>query len=96
MPSQYLIDAYEQKKAEYLSHLTKDYSDEIDKIQNPQAKKIIPKDFEIEAYKLHLTGKTQQEIADYMGKTTRTIREYLKKVKDFQKTPLKSLEKQEN
>jgi hypothetical protein len=49
MPSQYLIDAYEQKKAEYLSHLTKDYSDEIDKIQNPQAKKIIPKDFEIEA-----------------------------------------------
>lgn len=35
MPSQYLIDAYEKKKHEYLQSLTKDFSKEIDKINNP-------------------------------------------------------------
>lgn len=85
MPSQYLVDAYEQKKEEYLKDLTKKYADELEQINNKGKKaRRPPKDMEYEAYHLHKLGDlTQEEIGERIGKTSKTVRKYIKNVKKF-------------
>jgi len=86
MPSKYLIESYEQMKAEYLSQLTKNFSEEIDKIESKLVQKKIPKDYEIEAYQRYLKGETQRVIAESLGKTQQSVALYIKNVKKFMET----------
>ena len=82
MPSQYLVDAYEDKKAKYLKELIKNFSEKMDKESG--VKKIdLPSEIEIHAYKLSLTGKKQVEIAKELEKNRHTIKKYIEKVKKY-------------
>jgi len=86
MPSQYLIDAYEQKKEDYLKKIIKDYAEESnggkEKINSP-----VPREIEVYAYKLHLSKVKNIDIATKLNISERTVRNYLKKVKLFQELP---------
>lgn len=92
IPSQYLIDAYEQKKKEYLMQLTTKISDEIDLKENGRKAPKIPTDLEFMAYKLSKRGDTQQKIADLLGKGQKTICNWIKNVGNY----LEALKNKEN
>jgi hypothetical protein len=85
MPSQYLIDAYEQKKAEYLAKLTKDISKEMDEHENGKKPIRIPKEAEFEAFRLYKAGKKPQEIADLLNISLKSQYEYRKRVEEYLK-----------
>jgi len=86
MPSQYLIDAYEQTKANYLQNLTKDYSKRLEEIElekNPQ-KIDYPTELEYHCYHLfEREKKTKTEIAQITGKARHTVASYIEKVKKY-------------
>lgn len=85
IPSDYLTDAYEKKKAQYLSDLTKEYDKELNGLENKPQRKY-PTEIEWECYHLRTkTGLKGKEIGIKIGKSSRTVREYIKKVKDWLK-----------
>lgn len=90
MPSQYLVDAYEDKKAAYLKQLIKGYSDKVN------GKKETPEPSEL-AKKCHYMstqlGKTQRQIADEVGKAQQTVHSHIKKVRMWLKEGQKSEDK---
>lgn len=86
LPSQYLIDAYEDKKAKYLKDLIKEYADKT----NGVVKDDMPTVDEFRAYDLlelkDKDGKkmyTQEEVAKKIGKSQRTVSNYKKKVDNY-------------
>lgn len=79
MPSQYLVDAYEDKKQKYLQELTKGYAEEI----NGKKKEITPSEVEIEAYALRKKGKTFDKIAKELEIARQTASLYAKKVEKW-------------
>jgi hypothetical protein len=80
MPSQYLIDDYEAKKEKYLKDLIKEYSEKA----NGKEKILRPPEIAEKCYlRYYVDGKSQQEIADEVGKTQKTISVYLKQVREW-------------
>jgi hypothetical protein len=97
MPSQYLIDAYEKKKADYLKSLTQDFSKRLDEIEAKKngVKIDYPTELEYECYHLwDKDGLTQAEIAKRVGKSAVSVFNYIKRVKEYQK--LINLKKKSN
>ncbi len=88
LPSQYLIDAYEDKKAKYLKDMIKEYADKV----NGKVKDTRPSDIAFECYYEAKAGKTQQKIADKIKKSQQTVCLYINLVKNH----LKSKESGEN
>lgn len=79
-PSQYLVDAYEQKKADYLTQLTAGYSKQLN-IEQVKPKMQYPSDDKWEAY--HLWTKmnaTQAAIAKRQGTSQNTVSRNIKDV----------------
>jgi len=85
-PSQYLINAYEQKKEEYLKELTKKYAQEIEKLNNKGKKVRIPKEKELETYKMRKLDLTYKEIAERLNVSMKTVYNRLEKVKNYLET----------
>ena len=72
LPSQYLIDAYESKKAKYLMDLTTEYTLELDKQEEDKLKRLGRKDLtpgQREVILLLKQGLNQSEIAKKLGRT---------------------------
>jgi len=76
MPSQYLIDAYEKKKADYLKESTEDYTAKIKeiKIKELPKGKVVPEHLRlplpehlVRTYKYNQEGMTQTKIAELEG-----------------------------
>jgi len=88
MPSQYLRDAYEKKKQDYLTSLTKDFSkrlDEIESAKNPIKIKY-PTEQEFECYhRYNFLNEKVKDIAKELGKSQDSIYGYIKNVENFQK-----------
>ena len=79
MPSKELIDKYEEKKSKFLAKLTKDFVDTLE----PKKSIYVPKDIEIEAYKLYKLGQSQREIGVKIGQHQTTVGVYIKKVQKY-------------
>jgi len=102
LPSKYLIDAYESKKLQYLHDTTKQYTDELEKLEFDKIAKLSRK--ELDGYhrdilERHVNGETTVSIAKFWGKTPTTIGEIIqnmgkwgynidKKPKNKEKIPL--------
>ena len=82
MPSQYLIDAYEEKKEKYLKELIKTFSEKMEK-EKPKKRKPMPNDLCFEAHRLSILGYDQVQIAKAIGRDQSMISRYLKKVQDY-------------
>lgn len=101
MPADYLVQAYEKKKANYLKHLTSKYSEEIDKLEGRKIQEVeIPKDWELEAYNLYLikgpNKLSQAEIGAKWGITQAAVSYAIKKVKKYKDYTYKSYELPKN
>lgn len=79
MPSQYLIDAYEEKKQKYLNELIKGFSEKV----NGKEKDNRPSDLAFKCYYEHKAGKPQPEIAEEVGKSQQLVSVYFRKVKKY-------------
>ena len=85
LPSEYLITAYEEKKAKYLTDLTKEYDRELNGIIT-KPKQTYPKELEWECY--HLSKKlgwTQEKIGEKMEKTQQSVGRYIRNVETYLK-----------
>jgi len=83
LPSEYLIIAYEEKKAKYLADLTKEYDRELNGVID-KPKHIYPKEIEWECY--HLSKKlgwTLEKIGKKVGKSKSAVDRYIKKVEKW-------------
>jgi len=84
LPSEYLINAYEAKKIQYLTETTESYTAELEKIEEDMRIKLGRKeltDNQLEVFNLTCEGMTQTEIAKLKGKSPQTICETLKTIK---------------
>lgn len=87
LPSKYLIDAYEKKKAQYLSDLTNKYNKELDIMVNGKDKS--PEEIEFKAYGLYrLTNEgkrmySQEKIANMLNISQRSVCNYIKRVEKY-------------
>jgi len=78
LPSKELIKAYESMKLKYVTELTTDFSDELDKIEFDKQRKMARDDLhemEKEYFDDELLGLTIQESADKRGKSYSTVRD---------------------
>jgi len=80
MPSQYLIDAYEQKKETYLKELIKGYSDKVNIVKVTTD---MPKDIEFEVYNLYKVEGNQQEVAKTFKISQQSVSKYILKVQKW-------------
>lgn len=83
IPSDYLTDAYEKKKTQYLSNLTKEYDRELNGVINEPQRKY-PTEIAWECY--HLSKKlgwTQGKIGEKIGKGQTVVGRYIKKVENY-------------
>jgi len=86
LPSQYLIDAYEEKKQKYLKDLIKDYSDKTAPKIKVEIKKDYPTELQYECFHLwSKQGLSQREIGERIGKSKLTVHNYIQKVKKYNK-----------
>jgi len=86
MPSKYLIEAYEQKKEEYLKEMTLDYSKDIEEIENKKRGVIKkqPTELAFKCYNMHtFLGKTQKECGESIDRNQVTVSRYLKEVREY-------------
>jgi len=83
MPSKYLIDAYELKKANYLKETTKEYAEQLNVLKNGREVQRIPREIEFEAYNRYRGGEKQHEIAESLGKTQQLISSWVKTVENY-------------
>ena len=81
MPSQYIVDAYEKKKENYLKEMIKGYADKFNGIHKKPEK--LPKDIEFEAFKMNKGGMNHREIGELLSIPRETITYYLKRVREF-------------
>jgi len=83
IPSAYLIEAYEKKKAQYLSNLTKEYDRELNGVVNkPQHK--YPTEIEWESYHLYKYSRwSQKKIGEKLGKAQSAVSNYIKNVENY-------------
>ena len=80
MPSQYLTDAYEQKKEAYLKQIIKRFSDKT----NGKEKENRPNDRAFETYSLYQKdGATLESVGKEMGFTNVAAHKYVKQVKKW-------------
>lgn len=94
LPSQYLIDAYEKKKKDYLLSLTKGFKEEVERLHG--GKKIRPPtEIEMQCYTLDRLGMKQREIGEKFGisqtcasKYILYVRSYLKRIEIAKETPI--------
>jgi len=73
LPAQYLIDGYEERKQKYLLSLTKKFSETIDEMEEKKKKPDVPKEWELNAYRIRQAGKKQREIALIVEKDQSTV-----------------------
>lgn len=88
MPAPYLIEAYENKKANYLSKTTSSYLEKIEEITTGKKKayRDIPKPIEWKCYGyLKEEGLNQTLLADKMNLSQQTVSKYINNVKKFLK-----------
>jgi len=81
MPSQYLIDAYEMKKTQYLSEMTEEYTKYLEDKEAEKLKKMgRPKltDKQKRIYDLACQGLFQREIGEIVGISTQAVGDSLK------------------
>lgn len=84
LPSQYLIDAYESKKNEFLTETTKKYTEEMRKLKekdSPKKKELLP--HQLEVYKLNQKGLTQSEIGEKTNKSQESVHSMLKTIEKY-------------
>jgi hypothetical protein len=87
MPSQYLIDAYEKKKQDYLLESIKGYSLKINEI-NEKDKPVDPSELkelteiQSEVYELLKEGSNQNEIAEKLSRSQPAVSKTIKIIKD--------------
>lgn len=89
MPSQYLVDAYEKKKQDYLTSLTKDFSKRLDEIESKKngVKIKYPTEQEFECYHRYtFLNERVEDIAKELGKSAGSVYGYIKSVETFAKT----------
>jgi len=82
-PSPQLAQTYEIMKTQYLADMTKEYTDELEKLEEEKLKKLgRPElsDFEKEIYDLACQGKNGVEIAKILNKYTSTVYYALKRL----------------
>ena len=84
-PSQYIIDAYEAKKAEYLRGLIKEYSEKT----NGLPKIEVPTNREIQAYVVYQTNRNYRKVAEMLGRDRGAVTRWIKKVENYLKTTKK-------
>lgn len=102
MPSQYLVDAYEKKKKDYLDESTKEYTLEMQRIKEKDSMKDELLPHQRRAYDLRKQGKNLAEIGEIEGKTAPTIQGILatlrKRGYNVERGPIdkKSIENVEN
>ena len=84
IPNEKLIEVYEKKKDDFLTNLTKKNIEEINKMKGVKPIRI-PKEIEVEAYRLYQCGLKHRQIAEKLGKSRVSITTYIKKVRDFMK-----------
>lgn len=80
MPSQYLVDAYEQKKEEFLDNLLNNSLVVMAEKENPivdTPRKLQLTDKQKEVYELLLSGLTQQQTADKLGVTQSAVKNHV-------------------
>lgn len=86
MPSQYLIDAYEGKKAGYLKELTKRLNEEVEKLEfNNKPEEYAPRKKDLDVYRLHTKGFNHREIYEQTGIPQSTISRLIIKVEKWVK-----------
>ena len=80
MPSQYIIDAYELQKENYLKQLIKGFADKATgKVPDRR-----PNDLAFKCYDMHLTkGLPQSEVAEQIGKSQPLVAKYVKEVRKW-------------
>jgi len=84
IPSPWLVEQYERKKAKYLSETTTDYTDEIKRIEYEKLQRMERKDLtekQREVKKLREQGLNQTEIAKMFGCCAQNISEIEKAIK---------------
>ncbi len=82
MPSQYLLDAYEEKKRKYLLDLTTGFKEEIDKVNN-KGKIQVPTPEKIQAYTLRESGKKWREMVEITGRNVNTLQRWYHEVQNY-------------
>ena len=84
LPSQYLIDAYEEKKAKYLKDLIKEYADKTNGVDTKDKERPTP--LEEDCYQLYYTdGISYSEIGKRKNISRQTASSYVKKVDKWKK-----------
>lgn len=86
MPSKYLIEAYEQKKEDYLKEITLDYSKDIEEMEKKKrgVKIYYPTKEEFAIYhEIEYVGKSQRQIAKEKGVSQQGISQKYLKVKEY-------------
>jgi len=84
MPSEELVSHYERKKAQYLSNLTKEYTDELEQLERDKLAKLdrpMMTEKQLEVYNLACEGLNQTEIAKKLKKSNPAICFTLKTIK---------------
>ena len=82
MPSKYLVDAYEEKKAAYLKDLIKGYEGEL----GGKVKETRPSDVAFDCYYRSKAGEKQQAIADDINKSQQMVCRYVGNVRRYLKS----------
>jgi hypothetical protein len=76
LPSKELIDAYEKKKAKFLSEMTIDFSKEYEKLENDKIKKMARNDLtekQLEVYNMIQNGLNVKQIAEKQQINVRSV-----------------------
>lgn len=84
LPSDYIIEAYEKKKLQFLAEITSEYTEhlrELEREKNQKLERPELTDVELEVYNLACKGLMGKEIAQLLGKVPSTISETLTRVK---------------
>lgn len=90
MPSQYLVDAYEKKKEEYLKDLIKDFSDKTNGKKEEKKKEKIPRNqvrpppIAFQCYDMYQNSKlTQEEVGEKLGLSQQGVSHYIRMFKKW-------------
>ncbi len=86
MPADYLVQAYEAKKAQYLTEMNAGYLEELKRIESDKIKKLGRKELnstQLEMLNLYNDGFTQKEIAKKMNRNQQGVSAMLKTVQKY-------------
>ncbi len=84
IPSKSLVEIYEKKKFKFVSELSKEFSDKLDRIEEKEQKKLARKDLPEKAmitFNMLKDGKNPKQIAEERGVSLTTIYDSIKLIK---------------